>query len=184
MCPCRNRRQAPAPQAHRAHRGASCGQPRPYPRQDPFPRRERVRSPDMSIPACLRALVCFSRRSTASLSSISASVPFHTRPRKRVAPPHFAARLYDNLTRGAGIARVFSPASLAMGWRMKIPSTMPRVDDQRVIGGIIFVIRNGLGWRDVPASYGPHKTIYKRFIRWREMDVLVCAYPPPSKVLP
>ncbi len=48
---------------------------------------------------------------------------------------------------------------------------MPRVDDRRVISGIIFVIRNGLRWRDVPASYGPHKTIYNRFIRWSEMGV-------------
>lgn len=47
----------------------------------------------------------------------------------------------------------------------------PRVDDRRVISGIIFVIRNGLRWRDVPASYGPHKTIYNRFIRWSEMGV-------------
>jgi putative transposase len=29
---------------------------------------------------------------------------------------------------------------------------IPRVDDKRVIGGIIFVIRNGLRWRDVPTS--------------------------------
>ena len=48
---------------------------------------------------------------------------------------------------------------------------VPRVDDRRIISGIIFVIRNGLRWRDVPASYGPHKTIYNRFIRWSEMGV-------------
>lgn len=48
---------------------------------------------------------------------------------------------------------------------------MPRVDDRRVISGIIFVIRDGLRWRDVPASYGPHKTIYNRFVRWSEMGV-------------
>src|SRR5450631_2046630 len=42
---------------------------------------------------------------------------------------------------------------------------VPRVDDRRVISGIIFVIRNGLRWRDAPKEYGPHKTIYNRFIR-------------------
>jgi len=47
----------------------------------------------------------------------------------------------------------------------------PRVDDRRVISGIIFVIRNGLRWRDLPPSYGPHKTIYNRFIRWSKMGV-------------
>ncbi len=48
---------------------------------------------------------------------------------------------------------------------------MPRVDDRRVISGIIFVTLNGLRWREVPASYGPHKTIYNRFFRWSEMGV-------------
>lgn len=47
----------------------------------------------------------------------------------------------------------------------------PRVDDQRVISGIIYVIRNGLMWRDTPVSYGPYKTIYNRFIRWSRMGV-------------
>ncbi len=48
---------------------------------------------------------------------------------------------------------------------------MPRVDDRRVISGIIFVIRNGLRWCDVPRDYGPHKTIYNRFIRWSRLGV-------------
>ena len=46
-----------------------------------------------------------------------------------------------------------------------------RVDDRRVISGIIFVIRNGLRWRDAPQEYGPHKTIYNRFIRWSRLGV-------------
>jgi len=37
---------------------------------------------------------------------------------------------------------------------------VPRVDDRRVISGIIFVIRNGLRWRDVPADYGPPKQAF------------------------
>ena len=48
---------------------------------------------------------------------------------------------------------------------------VPRVDDRRVLSGILFVIRNGLRWRDVPAGYGPHKTIYNRFIRWSRLGV-------------
>src|SRR5215218_33797 len=48
---------------------------------------------------------------------------------------------------------------------------VPRVDDRRVISGILFVIRNGLRWRDAPKDYGPHKTIYNRFIRWSRMGV-------------
>ena len=48
---------------------------------------------------------------------------------------------------------------------------IPRVDDRRIVSGIIFVIRNGLRWRDAPAAYGPHKTIYNRFIRWSRLGV-------------
>jgi transposase len=48
---------------------------------------------------------------------------------------------------------------------------VPRVDNRRIISGIIFVIRNGLRWRDAPAEYGPHKTVYNRFIRWSRMGV-------------
>jgi transposase len=46
-----------------------------------------------------------------------------------------------------------------------------RVDDRRVISGIVFVIRNGLRWRDAPRDYGPHKTIYNRFVRWSRLGV-------------
>lgn len=46
-----------------------------------------------------------------------------------------------------------------------------RVDDRRVLSGIIFVIRNGLRWRDAPSNYGPHKTIYNRFLRWSRLGV-------------
>ena len=46
-----------------------------------------------------------------------------------------------------------------------------RVDDRRVISGIVFVIRNGLRWRDAPRAYGPHKTIYNRFVRWSRLGV-------------
>lgn len=48
---------------------------------------------------------------------------------------------------------------------------VPRVDDRRVVSGIIHVIRNGLRWRDAPEVYGPHKTLYNRFVRWSRMGV-------------
>jgi len=48
---------------------------------------------------------------------------------------------------------------------------VPRVDDRRVLSGIVFVIKNGLRWRDAPKAYGPHKTIYNRFIRWSRLGV-------------
>jgi len=48
---------------------------------------------------------------------------------------------------------------------------VPRADDRKVVSGIIYVIRNGLQWRDAPKAYGPHKTLYNRFIRWSRMGV-------------
>ncbi len=47
----------------------------------------------------------------------------------------------------------------------------PRVDDRRVLSGIIFVNRNGLRWCDAPAEYGPAKTLYNRWKRWSAMGV-------------
>jgi len=47
----------------------------------------------------------------------------------------------------------------------------PRVDDRRVLSGIIFINRNGLRWRDAPREYGPHKTLYSRWKRWSEKGI-------------
>jgi len=41
-----------------------------------------------------------------------------------------------------------------------------RVDDRRVISGIIHVLKSGCRWADCPQDYGPRKTIYNRFVRW------------------
>jgi transposase len=48
---------------------------------------------------------------------------------------------------------------------------LPRVDDRRVVSGIVYVIRHGLQWRDAPRGYGPHKTLYNRFVRWSRLGV-------------
>ena len=48
---------------------------------------------------------------------------------------------------------------------------VPRVDDRRVLSGIIFINRNGLRWRDAPAAYGPSKTLYNRWVRWSRLGV-------------
>ena len=43
--------------------------------------------------------------------------------------------------------------------------------DRRIVSGIIYVIKHGLMWRDAPKDYGPHKTVYNRFIRWSRLGV-------------
>src|SRR6056297_2146041 len=47
----------------------------------------------------------------------------------------------------------------------------PRVDDRRVLSGIIFINRNGLRGCDAPREYGPHKTLYNRWKRWSERGI-------------
>ncbi len=46
-----------------------------------------------------------------------------------------------------------------------------RMDDRRVLSGIVYVIRNGLQWKDAPNVYGPHRTLYNRFIMWSLLGV-------------
>src|SRR5947208_5329449 len=41
-----------------------------------------------------------------------------------------------------------------------------RVDDRRVISGVLHMLRSGARWRDCPPDYGPYTTIYNRFNRW------------------
>jgi transposase len=66
----------------------------------------------------------------------------------------------------------------------------PRVDDRRVISGIIQVLLSGCRWKDAPAAYGPRKTLYNRFQRWAAKGIwaeifraLVTAGGPPAEVL-
>ena len=67
---------------------------------------------------------------------------------------------------------------------------VPRVDDRRVVSGIVYVIKNGLQWKDAPKGYGPHKTLYNRFIRWSRLGVfdrifaaLAAQGPKPERVM-
>ena len=47
----------------------------------------------------------------------------------------------------------------------------PRVDDRRVISGILHILKTGGRWRDVPPEYGPAKTIYNRYARWARRGI-------------
>ena len=50
-----------------------------------------------------------------------------------------------------------------------LPRNQPgarRVDDRRVISGILHVLKAGCRWCDCPADYGPSTTVYNRFNRW------------------
>src|SRR6185312_11880682 len=51
------------------------------------------------------------------------------------------------------------------------PRGIPRVADRRILNGILWVLRSGAPWRDLPERYGPHTTCYNRFVRWRRAGV-------------
>jgi transposase len=46
-----------------------------------------------------------------------------------------------------------------------------RVDDRRVLSGIVHMLQSGARWRDCPAAYGPYTTIYNRFNRWSKQGL-------------
>ena len=51
------------------------------------------------------------------------------------------------------------------------PRGVPRVDDRRVINGILWRFRSGAAWAEIPERYGPPTTCYNRFVRWRKAGV-------------
>ena len=61
---------------------------------------------------------------------------------------------------------------------------VPRVDDLRVVSGIIYVIKHGLQWKDAPREYGPYKTLYNRFVRWSRMGVFSAIFAELAKAAP
>ena len=48
---------------------------------------------------------------------------------------------------------------------------LKRVDDRRVLSGIVHVLKSGGRSANCPADYGPKKTIYNRFVRWAERGI-------------
>ncbi len=55
-----------------------------------------------------------------------------------------------------------------------LPHGLPgarRVDDRRVISGILHVLKSGCRWRDAPSEYGSHTTLYNRYNRWARRGV-------------
>ncbi|WP_405763882.1 transposase [Actinacidiphila glaucinigra] len=48
------------------------------------------------------------------------------------------------------------------------------VDDRRILNGMVFKVRTGITWRDLPERYGPRKTVYTRFRRYALRGVFAC----------
>jgi transposase len=47
----------------------------------------------------------------------------------------------------------------------------PAVDHRRILNGMMWVLRTGTPWHDLPERYGPWRTVASRFFRWRKAGV-------------
>ena len=62
-------------------------------------------------------------------------------------------------------------------WRVSEPLLptdvrgVPRRDDRQVLNGIMWRLRTGAPWADIPRRYGPHTTCVNRFNRWRARGI-------------
>ena len=44
-------------------------------------------------------------------------------------------------------------------------------DNRLFVNGVLWVLRSGARWQDLPERYGKYKTVHKRFTRWAEAGV-------------
>lgn len=47
----------------------------------------------------------------------------------------------------------------------------PNHNHRQIINGILWILRTGAPWRDLPPCYGIHSTVSSRFYRWRKAGV-------------
>jgi transposase len=53
----------------------------------------------------------------------------------------------------------------------KDPRGRPNADTRRILNGVLWILRTGAPWRDLPDEFGPWKTMYKRFNAWAKAGV-------------
>ena len=47
----------------------------------------------------------------------------------------------------------------------------PAEDNRRFVNGVLWVVRSGMRWEDLPERYGKYKSVHKRFARWARAGV-------------
>ncbi len=64
-------------------------------------------------------------------------------------------------------------------WRLLEPllppergrKSRPAFDNRQIVNGILWRIRTGAHWRDLPEKHGKWMTVYQRFRRWSEAGI-------------
>jgi transposase len=47
----------------------------------------------------------------------------------------------------------------------------PAIEHRRILNGILWLLRTGAPWRDLPERYGAWQTVASRFYRWRQAGI-------------
>ncbi len=47
----------------------------------------------------------------------------------------------------------------------------PNHDHRLILSGMLWVVRTGSSWRDLPDTFGPWQTIHTRYQRWRKAGI-------------
>lgn len=96
----------------------------------------------------------------------------HTVRRARLHPPAAAqAPIPISLTTGpeltddqwARISPLLPP--------QRPPIGRPPEDHRTILAGMLWVVRTGATWRELPPSFGPWPTVYSRYRRWRQTGI-------------
>lgn len=48
----------------------------------------------------------------------------------------------------------------------------PKNDERKILNGVLWVMRSGAAWRDMPERYGSWNTAYNRFVQWQESGLI------------
>jgi hypothetical protein len=101
-----------------------------------------------------RAKRCHAARRTRPQPLATADPPVQTR---------FAGALELTDGRWARIAPLLPPQHPRTG--------RPNHDHRTILGGILWVMRTGSAWRDLPVHFGPWETVHSRYTRWRKAGI-------------
>jgi transposase len=55
----------------------------------------------------------------------------------------------------------------------RIVSGRPRVSDEMILNGILWICRTGAPWKDMPGRYPPYQTCHRRYQEWVRKGVWV-----------
>jgi hypothetical protein len=96
----------------------------------------------------------------------------HTRRRAQLQQPHLGSPTIEQLEsseleltdeRWERIISLLPPEKPEIG--------RPNKDHRMILAGMLWVIRTGSPWRDLPQDFGPWQTIHTRYQRWRKVGI-------------